>query len=43
MKDKVYAQVYSLIRVNPEGTLNALRQLAAAGYDGVELLGQRTE
>lgn len=43
MKDKVFAQVYSLIRVNPEGTVNAIRQLAEAGYDGLELLGQRTE
>lgn len=43
MKDKVFAQVYSLIRVEPEGTLDALRKLSAAGYDGVELLGNRTE
>lgn len=43
MKDKVFAQVYSLLRVDPVGTVDALHKLAAAGYDGVELLGQRTE
>ena len=43
MKDKVYAQVYSMVRVSEEGLLNALRYFSEVGYDGVELVGSNTE
>lgn len=43
MKDKVYAQVYSLIRTFPEGLADALRYFSEVGYDGVELVGSNTD
>ncbi len=42
MKDKVYAQVYSMIRTFPEGLLEALELFSKVGYDGVELIGNNT-
>ncbi len=42
MKDKVYAQVYSLIRTLPEGLIDALHYFSETGYDGVELIGDNT-
>lgn len=43
MKNKVYAQVYSMIRTFPEGLLDALKYFSEVGYDGVELIGTNTE
>lgn len=43
MKDKVYAQVYSMIRTFPEGLIDALKYFAEVGYDGVELVGANTD
>ena len=43
MKDKVYAQVYSMIRTFPEGLVDALKYFAQVGYDGVELVGANTD
>lgn len=43
MKDKVYAQVYSMIRTFPQGLLKALELFSQVGYDGVELVGCNTE
>lgn len=42
MKDKVFAQVYSLIRTFPEGLIDALHFFSETGYDGVELIGANT-
>lgn len=42
MKDKVFAQLYSLVRQEREGHIEAFRQLSEIGYDGVELLGYNT-
>lgn len=42
MKDKVYAQVYSMIRTFPEGLIDALKLFSETGYDGVELIGDNT-
>ena len=43
MKDRVYAQLYSINRHNPVGVLNALKTISEIGYDGVELLRPATE
>ena len=43
MKDKVYAQVYSMIRTFPEGLIDALKYFSKVGYDGVELIGTNTD
>ena len=43
MKDKVYAQVYSMIRTFPEGLVDALKYFSEVGYDGVELIGSNTD
>lgn len=43
MKDKVYAQVYSMIRTFPEELVDALKYFAQVGYDGVELVGANTD
>lgn len=40
---KVYAQVYSLIRQERAGLLDALRVFAGLGYDGVELISAFTD
>lgn len=42
MVGKVYAQVYSLIRVEREGLIDALREFSEVGYDGVEIVGANT-
>lgn len=42
MQDKVYAQVYSIIRTFTDGLLDALDQFSKIGYDGVELVGTNT-
>ena len=42
MTNKVYAQVYSLIRTFSDGLLEALEKFSAIGYDGVELIGTNT-
>lgn len=43
MKEKVYAQVYSMIRTFPEGLTDALRLFSETGYDGIELVGDNTD
>lgn len=42
MKEKAFAQLYSLVRQEKEGHIEALKQLSRIGYDGVELLGYNT-
>lgn len=42
MKDKVYAQIYSLIRHSSEGVIDALKTISEIGYDGVELIRTNT-
>ena len=42
MKEKAYAQLYSIVRQEREGHLEAFRRFAEIGYDGVELLGNNT-
>jgi sugar phosphate isomerase/epimerase len=42
MQNKVYAMLFSLVRLSKEGHLEALKQIADIGYDGVELLGNNT-
>lgn len=42
MQYKVFAQLYSLVRQEREGHIDALRQISEIGYDGVELLGYNT-
>jgi len=42
MQKKVYAMLFSLVRLNKDGHLEALKQLSEIGYDGVELLGNNT-
>ncbi|MCF0133604.1 MAG: sugar phosphate isomerase/epimerase [Blautia sp.] len=43
MKEKVFAQVYSMIRTFPEGLVDALHYFSEVGYDGVELVGNNTD
>ncbi len=42
MEGKVYAQVYSLIRVEHDGLIDALHEFSRVGYDGVEIVGANT-
>ena len=42
MKGKVFAQLYSIVRQEREGHLDAFRHFSEFGYDGVELLGNNT-
>ncbi len=42
MEGKVYAQVYSLIRVEREGLVEALREFSRIGCDGVEIVSDNT-
>lgn len=42
-KGKVYGQVYSLIRQERAGLLDALKVFAGLGYDGVELISAFTD
>lgn len=42
MKEKVFVQLYSIVRQEREGHLDAFRKLAEIGYDGIELLGNNT-
>ena len=39
---KIQAQIYSIIRQNREGVLEALKTISQIGYDGVELIGNNT-
>ena len=43
MQNKVYAQVYSLLRTFPQGLKEALKYFSEVGYDGVELIGTNTD
>ncbi len=40
---KVYAQIYSLIRQDREGVLDALKTISEIGYDGVEIISSMVE
>ena len=42
MKEKAFVQLYSIVRQEREGHLEAFRRLAEIGYDGIELLGNNT-
>ena len=42
MKDRVFIQLYSLVRQEREGHLDAFRAVSEIGYDGIELLGNNT-
>ena len=42
MEGKVYAQVYSLIRVERDGLIEALKELSRIGYDGVEIISDNS-
>lgn len=42
MEGKVYAQVYSLIRVERDGLIDALKELSRIGYDGVEIISDNS-
>ncbi len=42
MKGKVFAQLYSIVRQERDGHLEALKHFSEFGYDGVELLGNNT-
>lgn len=42
MKNKVYAQLYSLLRTNQEDLITSLEKISEIGYDGVELMGTYT-
>lgn len=42
MKNKVYAQLYSLLRTNQEDLVKSLEKISEIGYDGVELMGTYT-
>lgn len=39
MKNKVYAQLYSLLRTNQEDLISSLETMSKIGFDGVELMG----
>lgn len=39
MKNKVYAQLYSLLRTNQKDLVKSLETFSDIGYDGVELMG----
>ena len=42
MEGKVYAQVYSLIRVERDGLIEALKEFSRIGYDGVEIVSDNS-
>lgn len=42
MQNKVFAQIYSLIRHSAEGVIQALETISEIGYDGVELIRTNT-
>ena len=42
MDGKVYAQVYSLIRVERDGLIEALKEFSRIGYDGVEIVSDNS-
>lgn len=42
MKNKVYAQVYSLIRVERDGILEAMKEFSRIGYDGIEIVSDNS-
>ncbi len=42
IKGKVFAQLYSIVRQERDGHIEAMRKLSEIGYDGVELLGNNT-
>ena len=42
MEGKVYAQVYSLIRVERAGLIEALKEFSRIGYDGVEIVSDNS-
>ena len=42
MKDKVYSQVYSILKTSREGVLEAIKGLAEIGFDGIEAMGTNT-
>ncbi|MDL2293016.1 sugar phosphate isomerase/epimerase [Ruminococcaceae bacterium OttesenSCG-928-D13] len=42
MKDKVYTQMFSLLKTSPDGLLNALEVVARIGWDGIEAMGTNT-
>ncbi|MBG0787290.1 MAG: TIM barrel protein [Anaerolineaceae bacterium] len=42
MKDKVYSQVYSILKTSREGVLEAIEGLAKIGWDGIEAMGTNT-
>jgi len=42
MQNKVYAQVYSLIRVERDGILEAMEEFSRIGYDGIEIVSDNT-
>lgn len=43
MKNKVYCQMYSILRTSRDGLLDALKSLSEMGYDGIEGMGDNTE
>lgn len=43
MQNKIYCQMYSILRMTREGLLDAMKQLAEMGYNGIEGLGDNTE
>lgn len=43
MEHKIYCQMYSILRTSRDGLLNALKELAGMGYDGIEGMGDNTE
>ncbi|MDL2287914.1 sugar phosphate isomerase/epimerase [Oscillospiraceae bacterium OttesenSCG-928-F05] len=42
MKNKVYTQVYSLLRTSRDGLVEALRTISQIGWDGIEAMGSNT-
>lgn len=42
MKNKVYTQMYSLLKTSQEGVLEAMKQIAEIGWDGIEAMGANT-
>ncbi len=42
MKNKVYAQLYSMLRTNQKNLIPVLKTISEIGYDGVELMGTYT-
>ena len=42
MENKVYSQVYSILKTSKEGVLDAIKGLAEIGFDGIEAMGTNT-